>query len=246
MPKLSPFELDPFDGQRQAHRDKVRWMTCCAAAMGLNLILVAVVALLGLRPPFVIIKDRLAGEVPSVRSAAVDPPIELTDARLFFINMLKLRFGWDSLSVARDLQNFLGQCYRDQRQLEAVHLHALVDDPLADAQAAGDSDDDGDEVPRVPRLQAWARAGIANTLLFSDNLEDIACVKKGHAWHCHTQATVVTQQLSPPLLSPALQQTLAFVATFLEVRHTPKTPYGLVVGALRQLPAPGAAGEDPA
>lgn len=222
MMELNPLLADPFENQHRVYRDKTRWQLFCAGLGVLSITLAACVVLLALRPPTVIIKDRLQGQAPELSVGAVEPAITAADARIFFINMLKLRFGWDSLTVSRDMQTFLGQCYRDQRHVEMAHLSEPV------------SADVGGDAQKLPRLSRWAEASISNTLVLPEQLESIRCLKKDGIWHCHVQASVVTQSLTPPFRHPAPKQDLAFVATLLEVRHTPGTPYGLIVGAMRQ------------
>jgi hypothetical protein len=228
MIDLNPLLADPFEAQHRVYQDKARWQLVCAGLGVLSAVLAVCVVLLALRPPTVIIKDRLQGQAPELRVGEVTPAITQADARIFFLNMLKLRFGWDSLTVSRDMEVFLGQCYRDQRQVEMGHLRELV----ATSEAA--------DASKKPRLAAWAGASIANTLLLPEQLEDIKCEKKDGIWHCSLQGSIVTQSLSPPFKQPAPKQDLAFVATLLEVRHTTGTPYGLIVGAMRQFSLPTA------
>ncbi len=223
MFELNPLLADPFESQHQVYRDKARWQIACAVQAVMLALLAMAVVLLALRPPTVIIKDRVQGDAPVLSVGAVEPPITQADARVFFVNMLKLRVGWDSLTVSRDMQTYLGQCYRDQRMAEAMHMQELV--PVGEQ---------GTE--KQPRLTAWATALITNTLVLPEQFDDVQCTKKDGIWHCSVQGSIVTQNLAPPFKSPAPKQEMAFVATLLEVRHTPGTPYGLIVGAMRQFP----------
>jgi hypothetical protein len=221
---LDPLLADPFEVHRQIFLDKQNWQRVCAAQTLLLAILVVGLCMLAQRPPMVVVKDRVHGEPAVVRDALDSPPISVADARNFFINMLRLRFAWSSLTVERDLQQYLDQCYGEQRDAEAEHFsEASPTLPGQPGEAAS-------------RVQAWVDAEIDNRLLLPDSLEAIVCSRKQAIWHCNLQGTILTQRLQPPLQVPPPQLRLDFVGSFLEVPHTVGTPYGLVVGALRQLP----------
>ena len=222
MIKYSPLLADPFEVHRRVFIDKTRWQMVCAAQTLVILVMTVALVLLAVRPPAVIVKDRLHGEPAILKIAAEEPAIDEVDARIFFINMLKLRFSWDSLTVARDMRAYLDQCYRDQREVESIHLRELVEQQL------GGSDD------KIPRLAFWAKARIANTLVLPEHIDDVKCLKKDTIWHCNVDGSIITQNLGVPFMQPPAAQKSTFVATLLEVPHTQGTPYGLIIGALRQ------------
>lgn len=226
-PPLDPRLADPFEVYHGVFVDKARWQWMSVTLVVANIVLVAALTLSSLRPPQVIIKDRIGGEAPKVMTMGSAPAISDVDARVFFLNMLKLRFGWDSLTVDRDMQAFLGQCFVDQRNLEVSHLQEVID---VDVDASPNA-------KRLPRMQAWITSGIKNTLLLPKDFDDVQCKRQDGAWHCYIEGSIVTSRMLPPFKEAAAPKSrLAFIATLLEVRHTMGTPSGLIVGAMRQVP----------
>ncbi|HET6343395.1 MAG TPA: hypothetical protein VFH51_00630 [Myxococcota bacterium] len=223
MNQLSPLALNPFEPYQQAQRSRRRWQVLCGV---LASVVAAQWGYIVMRAERVIIKDRIHGAPPVVARAEADPPITVDDARGFFLNMLKLRHGWDSMTVIRDLDAYASQCISEQRAFERAYLGELV---APDAEAPE---------KKVPRKQHWVTAQIKNTLVLPDALDDVHCqAVQGGTWNCYVKATVVTQKLFPPYLPVPAQKRSAFVANLLPVRHTIDTPSGLVVGILRELPA---------
>lgn len=224
MAELSPHVADPFEVFYSAQRDRRIHQVVIALLLAWNVVLVGLLVVVLARRPDVIIKDRVFGEQPLVTRGQGDPPITATDARIFFINMLKLRYGWDSYTVGRDMDAFISQCYKPQRLLEKAYMTEMV--------AVGD-----DKPTQKPRLQMWVEQNVKRILSLPEALEDVDCrPSKEQIWHCFVKGTLTQQRLSPPFLTNPPQTQLSFVASLLPVPHTTDNPYGLVVGAMRDLP----------
>jgi hypothetical protein len=163
--------------------------------------------------------DRTTAAPVVVSTSGAEPEQTVTDVRNFFLQMVRLRYGWTSLTVERDLDEYLRQCYGEHRRLERARLEAPV-------EGEGDA--------TVPRLQSWIRAGIAQHLTLPDSLEEISCKTAEGVWHCTMNANLLAQHLVPQAGEHPIAVPMTFVGTLLPVPHTPKTPYGLVVGALME------------
>lgn len=225
---LDPSLADPFEPYRQVVRDKRRLQVLQVVQFAIMLVLAVGLFLTAMRPPHVIVKDRISGEAPAVSRMTVAPDISEQDARVFFINMLKLRYGWSSLTVQRDLQSYMSQCLSTQRRPEEEHFHELV------------SGADGGPRPHRRRLETWIVEGIHNTLVLPEDLAAIRCsAREDGAWVCTSPGSVITQRQIPPFLSPAPTRRMVFLATLFPVRHTIHTPYGLVVARLQNFDPPG-------
>lgn len=229
--RLEPHIPDPFEVFHSVHRDKRLWQFIAATLLATTLSLVGMLAVVAARHPIVIVKDRLSGAPPIIVRGPATPEPTVTDAQVFFLNMLRLRYGWDSLTVERDMEAFRRQCHSGQRQFERRYLDEMV--------TSGDGVESSTQSERVPRKMHWVKSQIRNQLIGPAALEDIACQwTDEQIWHCHTRATVVTQKLFPPYLAKPPQRRAVYVASLLPVAHTIDTPYGLLVGAMRELPEP--------
>ena len=221
---LDPHAADPFDAYHAVFVDKRRLQKFLAAALALNVLTLLVLLAAVLRPAHVIVKDRIAGAPPILARAGVAPPINATDARVFFMHVLQLRFGWSSATVRRDMQTYLGQCLKEQRTRELDYL----------SEAAQQTPSETGPAPRT-RLQAWEQAELSNTLIWPAELDDIVCSPQPQGlWRCEATAQIVTQ--GPQNASdetPPVRTT--FLAALYPVRHTVHTPSGLVVGHLRHV-----------
>jgi hypothetical protein len=127
MHRLSHLVADPSDPYYNVHFDKRLAQFAAAVEFAVILVLVAVIVLQAQRPHDIIIKDRLFADAPVVTRAEHNPDRTAADARVFFINMLKLRHGWDSMTLLRDLDTFKSQCVADQREFE----QRFLDEPIA-------------------------------------------------------------------------------------------------------------------
>lgn len=226
-PILDPRIADPFEPYLQVVRDKRRLQVLQVVQFAIILVLSVGIFLTAMRPPHVIVKDRVDGAAPIVSRLATAVPIQEQDARIFFINMLKLRYGWSSLTAQRDLQSYMGQCLSSQRAPEEVHFHEVV------------ASDTGDSRPATRRLESWIIEGIQNTLILPEDLTAIRCLaQEDGAWVCTARGTIVTQRQIPPFLEPAPAKKMVFLATLFPVRHTIQTPYGLVLARLQHFDPP--------
>lgn len=231
---LSPQIADPFEPYLQVIRDKRRLQVLQVAQFAIILVLSVGLFLMAMRPPHVIVKDRMSGDAPVISSSSSAPALDERDARIFFINMLKLRYGWTSLTVQRDLQAYMGQCLSTQREPEAEHFEGTI------ALAAGQGR------TQMRRLEAWVAEGIQNTLVLPEDLAATRCLaQEDGAWTCTTRGTVVTQRQLPPFLDPAPAKKMVFLATLFPVRHTLQTPYGLVLARLQHFDPPEVRGDEP-
>ena len=225
MPILDPRRPDPFEPYHAIHRSLRWWQWNSAALLVLTALSLGWGVLMASRPPVVIVKDRVHGEPATISLATHAPEVTIADARAFLVSMVRLRFGWDSLTVQRDMETFRRQCYRDHRVLEDEHLRDLVSVDAEHADA------------KIPRLHWWVQQSVRNTLVLPDSLDAIDCIDKEDMFHCTMQASLVTQSLLTKQAEQPAVQRMIFVGTFLRVPHRIETPYGLIVGALRALPA---------
>ena len=217
---LDPEQFDPFEPYHAVFVDKKRLQWFLAGAMGLNTLLVLVLLIVAMRPVHVIVKDRITGAQPVLRQTAVAPAITATDARIFFVNMLKLRFGWDSEHLDRDMRTYLGQCLKEQRTRELAYLRQSV-------PHAGQG--------HVSRMQAWQAAQLHNTLVWPQEVDDTVCSPGPQGlWQCEITAQLVTQK-SLPTSEPQPPVSMTFLAALYPVHHTVHTPSGLVVDSLQHI-----------
>jgi hypothetical protein len=114
---LDPKLPDPFEPFVALRRSVRVWQATSGALIGLSGLLAAGLVLTALRPPTVIVKERASAEPVLVSTSAPPPEITVADARNFFINMIRLRYGWTSLTVQRDLEDYLKQCADDDEKI---------------------------------------------------------------------------------------------------------------------------------
>jgi len=220
---------DPFALYHAPLASARRWRATCVALALLVALLGAALAVASVRPPTVIVYDRSAPESLRIARVPQGVPVTQADARLFFSHMLQLRYGWDSLTVKRDLEQFLGGCYRPARERELAFLRAAV--------AANER-----ERP-ISRLSDYMRQSVSHRLVLPAELDQIDCRRRGarQQWDCYVRADVHSRPLFTQRSSPAdanVKQSLQFVATLLEAPRTTHTPYGLVLAALHHEPVP--------
>ena len=223
MDMLSPHHSDPFEPYKVLQSNLRIWQFIAAGLIVCLAITWAWGTLGWSRPPIVITKDRLHGEPAVVSRGDSMPAVTEADARVFFLNMVQLRFGWDSLTVMRDMREFRKHCYKDHWAQEVKHF----EDPIPSANEPHKT---------TPRLQWWVQQGVRNHLALPKTLEDIFCKEQDAMFHCKMDASVVTQSLLPVVEEDPVVQRMAFVGTLFQVPHQIETPYGLLVGALRELP----------
>lgn len=213
-----------------------RWAASLGALVGLQAV---ALTLLALRPPFVIVHDHVGRRPPEVRRLRLGAPPDARDARLFFTQMATLRFGWQSSSVRRDLESFLAQCHPAHRKAQLRHLLDRPDDAATAAiggrPRAGAATTNARPVPS--RLDAWQRGGAVNQLVLPEHWDEVHCRMRPEepVWDCAMQARLVTTVPADESgrEAPAVAELkTTFVASLLEVPHTPKTPYGLLVAHL--------------
>lgn len=211
-----------------------RWATGFGALLGLQAV---ALSFLALRPPFVIVHDRADGRPPEVRRLQLGTTPDARDARLFFTQMATLRFGWQSGSVRRDLETFLSQCHPAHRKAQLRHLLHRPGDAEATSPGRGRQSGAARAPAEASRLDAWQHEGVVNQLVLPEHWEEVHCRVRPEepVWDCAMQARLVTTvpghedgRDAPGVAE--LQGT--FVASLLEVPHTPKTPYGLLVAHL--------------
>ncbi|RYF12094.1 MAG: hypothetical protein EOO40_02020 [Deltaproteobacteria bacterium] len=224
---MSHLEPDPFEPFNLAATQVRHWRNIAFFLAGVTAVTVLSCLLLLFRGPDVIIKDRLSGEPAVVHPHTGAPPITAADARNFMFHMIRLRHGWTSTNVVEQLDEYLSQCHPAQVDFERTYAQAtIVPDPKKASKT-------------VRRIDHWAHSSVRNTVVFPDVWRGIQCKENTEgSWDCLAPVTIVTQRLVPPLSPQSEQRQASIVANLLPVPHTKKTPYGLVIGAMRDVLAP--------
>ena len=230
MTTLQSQQADPFALYHAPLRAVRRWQAvaaACAVAAGLFALALFI---LSLQPPTVIVYDANDLQRTRVVRGAAQPRVTVAEARLFFAHMVALRYGWDSLTVKRDTQQYLAACYKTERARTQAFLTEAVE-----GASRGSS---------ITRLGDYMRQGVAHAVQLPMDLSAIDCRPRSERrqWDCYVRAEMVTTALFSEAASnvgndaasvpAAVVQPMQFVATLLESPRTGKTPYGLVLAAL--------------
>jgi hypothetical protein len=215
---------DPFEVHNYLQRANRRLQ----ALVGILVVAFLVVTLYSLwlfqRPPLVIVKDRISGEPPQVLTDVPDSPITVADARVFFINMLRLRYGWDSLTVARDLDEFDANCYTPQRIANNKQFRAQV--PIDPKR------------PKETRslIETYQADAVRNTVVMPERIERIGCktdTDNPRVWRCKLRSRIVTESLLVDGGKAIRTVPTLFSATLVSAgMHTMEIPYGLRVAEM--------------
>jgi hypothetical protein len=138
--------------------------------------------------------------------------------------MLKLRYGWDSLTVARDIETFQTNSYRTQRETDIKFFQERI--PTGKNARETRS-----------RLETYVSDGVKNTVVFPEQIERIGCKRSSieGMWQCKLRTTLITQSLGLDGV-PARQVPMLFAADIVETYHTITTPYGLMVKEMVAVP----------
>lgn len=200
----------------------------------------AALSILALRPPWVIVHDRVEGRLPAVRQLQTRAPADVVGARLFFTQMVQLRYGWQSGTVRRDIEAFLLQCHPTHRRTQLQHLlQQNVATGAVQAAALQSAARRRAPAPSPPsRLQQWERAGLTNRLVLPEHWDEVQCrARPGEAvWDCAMTGSLLTTpddaMQSEQLGAVTSAQPVTFVGTFFEVPPTMQTPHGLLVAHL--------------
>ena len=238
----APDAFAPFYRTAAQARTWRRWAVALGALVAVQAV---AVTLLALRPPFVLVHDHAGGQPPALRRLQLERQADVVDARLFFTQMATLRFGWQSGGVRRDLESFLGQCHPAHRKAQLRHLLAKED---AGARRGGARLAAEAAVTLPTRLDGWQRANLNNQLVLPEHWDEVHCRVRPQepVWDCVMVAELVTTVGEPGAAAQPLQvtrQQATFVASLMEVPHTPKTPHGLLVAHLDMVGAAGTPGD---
>jgi hypothetical protein len=185
-------------------------------------------ALLSVKPPTTIVLDRRSDLPPQVFTTSEPPPFAIEDARNFFINMVKLRYGWSSTTVARDISEFQRFSLEQQRLADDRYFSESVEVP-GDAYRA-----------KKRRMAMLSEAGIQNQILLPSTMDQVACVHDADktAWHCRmrikqiTEYTKLSLDQPPALREPSQERMMVVYGTLLEGKHTVANPFGMMVGRM--------------
>jgi hypothetical protein len=215
---------DPFEPYHASVRANQRLSRLCFMQAGvIALLVLALVYGVALRPMRVIVKDRASAEMPMLSVTDAAPIITPMDARVFFVHMLQLRYGWDSAHVAAQFKDLLGLSAAPYRNVVTDYLSApyQADEQTADAPTSVCS-----------RLEAWRQAREVHTLAFVGGLQDVDCrTQDDDLWHCRVRGAIKTENLAEPN-RPQAPVRVTFTGTLMPVPHTYQTPSGLVVQGL--------------
>lgn len=218
--ELSPLAPDPFEYFSGVQREKSWWQRICLGLIFSHSALVLALVASALRPPQVIVKDRIMGAAPYLHQSGATPSITARDARYFFMQMIHLRYGWDSRTLHRDLKTYLGQCLQPQRARETSFFEARVG---------------GTKTTELSRIQSLIRQELQNKVVFSPDLDQIECAAKEGVWHCMARIDIIESALDPGSQKgrEARRTSRLISASLLQVRHTVATPSGLIVGLMK-------------
>lgn len=233
---LDASQADAFAPFYRAAAQARVWRRWTFGLAGLVALQAASLSVLALRPPWVIVHDRVEGRLPSVRQLQLRAPADVVGARLFFTQMVQLRYGWQSGTVRRDIEGFLLQCHPTHRRAQLQHLVQTEDGAVMQPAPAGGRRDLAPS--RSSRLQQWERAGLTNRLVLPEHWDEVQCRARPQeaVWDCAMTASLLTT-LDDALQSEGLggatsAQPVTFVGTFFEVPPTVQTPHGLLVAHL--------------
>jgi hypothetical protein len=223
--RLKAKAKDPFSSQQRVYR--INWIL--ASLLGVQTVVmlgcIYVIVVVAVRPPTVVVKDHVNGCAPKVVEASTQQEITAMDAKVFLIDMLKLRFQWNSATVTESMRAY-------KRNSMESHSNAMSDylqEPIP-------VDPKYPEV-KLPRLGVWVQSRIRRTLVLPETMDRIECTPTSadgleDAWHCTTKAKMITSPLfgSDKVADP---ETVMVVATFAELTRTYTShPHGLLIGTM--------------
>jgi hypothetical protein len=223
--RLKAKAKDPFSSQQRVYR--INWVL--ASLLGLQTVVmlgcIYVIVVLAIRPPTVVVKDHVNGCAPKVIEASTQSEITAMDAKVFLIDMLKLRFEWNSATVTESMRAYKQHSMKEHRDAMTEFLQDTI--PV---------DPKYPEV-KLPRLGVWVQSRIRRTLVLPETMDRIECTRASadeleDAWHCRTKAQMITSPLfgSDQAAEP---ETVMVVATFAELNRTYTShPHGLLIGAM--------------
>ncbi len=184
--------------------------------------------LLAGKAPRTIILNHDSLEPPQVFVGTESHTFSKADARIFFINMVKLRYGWSSTTLARDTTALMGFSAEVQRTADSQYWSEIIEIPGA---------------PHIKkaRLAAWTDMGIRQHLILPTSMEAILCESepKAATWGCAMRIKQVTDFLA----GPGQEQEFVVFGTMLEATHSVANPYGMLLKHMKTSSVPSEGGK---
>jgi hypothetical protein len=183
--------------------------------------------LLAAKPPTTIVVDRCSELPPQVFTTAGAQPFAVQDARNFFINMVKLRYGWSSTTVGRDIGLLQTFSMEQQRIADDRYFSEEVEVP-------------GAYHAKKTRMMMLAEGSIQNHLVLPQNMDEVQCQNEPEnlAWHCRIKLKLLTeygqvetgQAVKPP--EPTKETVLYVYGTLMEGKRTVANSFGMMLGRM--------------
>jgi hypothetical protein len=206
-----PYVIDEFDAYTRVFREVRVWRWTSAGLAVVALFLVGLVVIQALQPPVVIVKDRTSTDPPTLAHPGDKPAVTATDAENFFLYVLRRRYGWESPTVMRDLDELHPLMTKEM----GAAFAAFVNEPVAAPSARGQP---ADPEKRVPRVLSWMQTLVHNQVVLDRSAVDC---RKGEPvngveqWYCRAFGVIETSLLGKPLgEAAAKRQRVEFRARF--------------------------------
>jgi hypothetical protein len=220
--KAGPRLVDEFDAYDKVFRDVKLWRAIALAMGVLALVMMLLVVAKSFQPPVVIVKDRTTSEKPDVVKGGLPPELTAIDAENFFIYALRLRYGWESLTILRDFNE----------------IHDLMTTELGTAFAAyvNQRVKVGKDGPEKPRVFTWMDSRVHNSV--SLDRKAIVCdkgepVKGVPQWYCRGFGFIEMQPLEGNLPETAqVRVRQEFRARFQPAPYDEHNVFGFVIAYL--------------
>lgn len=181
--------------------------------------------LAGMKPPVVIVKDNLPEPAaPRILAQGEQPEVRQVDAESFFLYAVKRRWGWDSATVMRDLEEVNLMLTPQMRTAFQAHVNGVVEQ---------EQEQGGIARTPVQRVTQWMQATVRNNVKLGR--DRIQC-KKGDAeetWYCHGTGYIETSPLFEEMEQALTERRkVEFRAKIYPFRYTQATPWGMIIGYL--------------
>lgn len=140
---------DEFDAHANVYKARRLWMRIAFVEAAVVLLLIAVNISIILRQPYVLQRPLRLGDKPILLKAGRDAPITTRDLEDFFLYALRLRYGWDAMTVFSDWDELSELSVKEYQ----AFLNAFAAKPIEDP-----------EVPNTttPRYLVFMKSRLAN------------------------------------------------------------------------------------
>ncbi|MFH1810566.1 MAG: hypothetical protein ABIJ09_17625 [Pseudomonadota bacterium] len=223
--------VDEFDAYSRVFRENSRYRRREFFYLATILVCLVIAGVAAMQPPVVIMKDATRpAEPPQLLTPGNAPEIRNIDAEAFFTYVVRRRYGWDSATVLRDLEE----------------INLLMTPPMKAAfqgyvNGREPSDDDTVTATEHPsRVATWMKAMVKNTVaLPRDDLECRHDEVEG-VWYCHGFGWIDTFPMFAQLgQGLSERRRVEFRSKLLPFQYTEQKPWGMVIAYLDALDVTG-------